>query len=79
MKVMKNVTADAKLLRQLQMSSAKTIFFSLSKKNVRFIKVASMTHPFIINFVQWQNDGKGANWLEVKKMQLKIRISVLKC
>jgi hypothetical protein len=38
-----------------------------------------MTHPFIINFVQWQNDGKGANWLEVKKMQLKIRISVLKC
>ena len=64
MKVMKNLTADAKAIAATSDVKAQRIFFvSLSKKMYDLVKVAKYDSPVYYQFCPMANDGKGANWL----------------
>jgi hypothetical protein len=64
MKVMKNVTADAKAIAATSDVKVQRLYFvSLSKKIYDLVKVAKYHSPVYYQFCPMANDGKGANWL----------------
>jgi len=64
MKVMKNVTSDAKAIAATSDVKAQRLYFgSLSKKMYDLVKVAKYDSPVYYQFCPMANDGKGANWL----------------
>lgn len=68
MKVMKNVTADAKAIAATSDVKKQRIYFvSLSKKMYDLVKVAKYDSPVYYQFCPMANDGKGANWLSKEK------------
>ena len=64
MKVMKDLTADAKSISEIQdIKKQRTVFMSLSKNMYDLIKVAKYETPVFYQFCPMANGGKGANWL----------------
>jgi copper chaperone CopZ len=64
MKVMKDLTADAKSISETQdIKKQRTVFMSLSKNMYDLIKVAKYETPVFYQFCPMANGGKGANWL----------------
>ncbi len=64
MKVMKDLTADAKSIAETQdIKKQRTVFMSLSKNMYDLIKAAKYEMPVFYQFCPMANGGKGANWL----------------
>jgi copper chaperone CopZ len=64
MKVMKDLTADAKSISETQdIKKQRTVFMSLSKNMYDLMKVAKYETPVFYQFCPMANGGKGANWL----------------
>lgn len=64
MKVMKDLTADAKSIAETQdIKKQRTVFMSLSKNMYDLMKVAKFETPVFYQFCPMANGGKGANWL----------------
>lgn len=64
MKVMKDLTMDAKSISETQdIKKQRTVFMSLSKNMYDLIKVAKYETPVFYQFCPMANGGKGANWL----------------
>ncbi len=64
MKVMKDLTADAKSIAETQdIKKQRTVFMSLSKNMYDLMKVAKYETPVFYQFCPMANGGKGANWL----------------
>jgi copper chaperone CopZ len=64
MKVMKDLTADAKSISETQdIKKQRMVFMSLSKNMYDLMKVAKYETPVFYQFCPMANGGKGANWL----------------
>jgi copper chaperone CopZ len=64
MKVMKDLTMDAKSISETQdIKKQRTVFMSLSKNMYDLMKVAKYETPVFYQFCPMANGGKGANWL----------------
>ena len=64
MKVLNDITADAKSISETQdIKKQRNVFMSLSKKMHDLIKAAKYETPVFYQFCPMANGGKGANWL----------------
>lgn len=64
MKVLNEITADAKSISETQdIKKQRNVFMSLSKNMHDLIKVAKYETPVFYQFCPMANGGKGANWL----------------
>ena len=64
MKVMKDLTTDAKSISETQdIKKQRMVFMSLSKNMYDLIKVAKYETPVFYQFCPMADGGKGANWL----------------